>query len=136
MLNNITDAETMKKLREKRRKNNLCTRCGKKVEDKQKTICSKCREYLNYYKKHNEPPIKSMNVVSRSPVNQVKNKRLLKAMQNKSEKEKTKINTKTLADEIESSQRSVQRWIFEDVEPSQKFKIRINNYFGKEIFEI
>lgn len=32
----MADAETMKKLRKKRRKSNQCTRCGKKVEDKEK----------------------------------------------------------------------------------------------------
>lgn len=132
----MTDAETMKKLRKKRKKNNLCTRCGKKVEDKEKNICSKCREYLNYYKKHNEPPLKKVNVVSRSPVNDVENKKLVGAMKRKSKKESTKINTKKLANEIGSSQRSVQRWIFKDEKPSKKYKIKINNYFEEEIFEI
>lgn len=132
----MTDAENMKKLREKRRKNNRCTRCGKKVEDKEKTICSKCREYLRYYKKHNEPPIKELKLVNRSPVNEVKNKKLLEAMKRKSKKENIKINTKKLANEIDSSQRSIQRWIFEGEKPSKKFKKKINNYFRKEIFKI
>jgi len=132
----MTDAETMRKLREKRRKNNQCTRCGKVVGDKGKNICSKCREYLNYYKKHKEPPIKELKVVSRSPVHEIKNQKLLNAMRIKSKKENTKINTKRLADEISSSQRSVQRWLFECEEPSKKFRIKIKDYFGEEIFEV
>jgi len=132
----MTDAKTMKKLRKKRRKNKKCTRCGKEVENKEKSICSKCRKYLRYYKKHNEPPIKELKLVNRSPVNKVKNKRLLEAMKRKSKKENIKINTKKLADEIASSQRSVQRWIFEGENPSEKFKKKINNYFREEIFEL
>lgn len=132
----MTDSETMRNLREKRKKNNLCTRCGKKVEDKENSICSKCREYLKYYKKHKEPPIKELKVVNLSPVNEIKNQKLISAMRRKSKKENTEINTKKLADEISSSQRSVQRWIFEGEEPSKKFSIKINDYFGEEIFEI
>jgi predicted nucleic acid-binding Zn-ribbon protein len=132
----MADAETMKKLRKKRRKSNQCTRCGKKVEDKEKNICSKCREYLRYYKKHNEPPAKKLKVVNRSPVNEVKNKRLVDAMRRKSREENIKVNTKKLADEIASSQRSVQRWLFQGENPSEKFKKKINNYLGEEIFKI
>jgi DNA-binding transcriptional regulator YiaG len=131
----MTNAETMKNLRKKRRKNNLCTRCGQKINDKEKNICSKCRKYLNYYSKHDEPPMKELKVVSRSPVNEVKNKKLVSAMRIKSKKENTKINTKKLANKIGASQRSVQRWIFEDENPSKNFKIKINNYFGEEIFK-
>jgi predicted nucleic acid-binding Zn-ribbon protein len=131
----MTDSETMRKLREKRKKNNQCTRCGKKVEDKENSICSKCRKYLKYYKKHEEPPIKELKVVNRSPVNEIKNQKLISAMRRKSKKENTEVNTKKLADEIGSSQRSVQRWIFEGENPSEKFKIKINDYFAEEIFE-
>lgn len=132
----MTDAETMKKLRKKRRKSNQCTRCGKKVEDKGKNICSDCRKYLRYYKRHNEPPAKKLKVVNRSPVNEIKSKKLLDAMKRKSKKKNIKINTKQLASEIGSSQRSVQRWLFQGENPSNKFKKKINNYFGEEIFEI
>lgn len=132
----MTDAETMKKLRKKRRKSNQCTRCGKKVEDKEKNICSDCRKYLRYYKRHNEPPAKKLKVVNRSPVNEVKNKRLVDAMKRKSREENIKVNTKKLADEIASSQRSVQRWLFEGENPSEKFKKKINSYLGEEIFRI
>jgi len=87
----MADAETMKKLRKKRRKSNQCTRCGKKVEDKEKNICSDCRKYLRYYKRHNEPPAKKLKVVNRSPVNEVKNKRLVDAMKKKAEKKTLKL---------------------------------------------
>lgn len=131
----MTDAETMKKLREKRRKNNKCTRCGRKIFDKEKNICAECRNYLNYYKKNGEPPIDNkINVVNRSPVNNVKNEELVKAMREKSLVEKIIVTTKVLAEKIGSSQRSVQRWIFEGKEPSEEYKKRINNYFDKNLF--
>lgn len=133
----MTDSKTMKKLRDKRRKNNKCTRCGKKVYNKENTICSKCRDYLNYYKKNGyAPPNNKIKVVNRSPVNEIKNKKLVNAMKKKSKKLDNKIGTKKLAEKIGSSQRSLQRWIYTENEPSNKFKKKINKYFDKEIFKI
>lgn len=57
-------------------------------------------------------------------------------MKRKSREENIKVNTKKLADEIASSQRSVQRWLFEGENPSEKFKKKINSYLGEEIFRI
>lgn len=133
----MTDSKTMKKLRDKRRKNNKCTRCGKIIFDKEKTICSECRNYLNYYKKNEEPPIDNeIKVVNRSPVNEIKNKKLVNAMEEKSRILDKKIGTVKLAEEIGISSRSIQRYIFKGAEPSDKNKKKINNYFDKKIFKI
>ncbi|MFW5794515.1 MAG: hypothetical protein ACOCV1_03420 [Bacillota bacterium] len=133
----MTNSKAMKELRKKRKINNKCTRCGREVYNKEKTICFFCRVYLDFYKENGYPPPKlKLKVVNRSPVNEIKNEKLVSAMEEKSKELEQKIGTKKLAREIGSSTRSVQRWIFEGREPSNKFKKKVNNYFGKKIFKL
>lgn len=126
----LTDAETMKKLRDKRRENNLCTRCGKWIEEEQYKICSECREYLRFYKKYDIPPARKETLINRSPVNEIKNKKLYQLMID------YRLSTKNLANKISVTQRSVQRWIFDGLEPKDSNKKEVNEFFGEEIFKI
>jgi RecJ-like exonuclease len=126
----MTNAEAMKDLRDRRRENGLCTRCGKVVEDNRYRICSECRKYLNFYKRYEVPPAREKTLISRSPVNEIKNEKLYQAMVNKS------LSTKKLSNKITATQRTVQHWLFDGTEPRKSNKIEVNSFFEKDIFEI
>lgn len=135
----MSNAKAMRKVRAKREKLDTCSRCGKNIGEKREgyRTCAACGYYSNYYKENGCPPLKEkFTVINRSPVNKVKNKKLVNAMQEKSKKLNKKVGTKKLSKEIGSSRRSVQRWIFENAEPSKKFRIKINNYFNKKIYNL
>lgn len=135
----MSNAKAMRKVRDKREKFDTCSRCGKDIGEKRKgyRTCAGCGYYLNYYKENGcPPPKKEFKVISRSPVNKIKNKKLVNAMKEKSKELDQKIGTKKLAEELGISSRSIQRYIFEGAEPSKKFRIKINNYFNKKIYNL
>lgn len=115
----MTAAQYMKKLREKRRKNGLCARCGHKIEKPGYKTCQDCRDYQKKYKQNHKPPKKEKVIIRRLKNWEVTNKKLYNALINQ------KITIAELAELIDVTPRSVQRWLFEKGKPSPENREKI-----------
>lgn len=120
------NAKAMRELRKKRKKRNLCTRCGKPVENGN-VQCDACREYCKIYAfLHPKEKVIIRNLKTWG----VKNKRLYDVLIDK------KITIPQLAERVGVSSRSVDRWVFEGSIPKIENRERVNICLNMEVFEV
>lgn len=124
----MTSAECMKRLREKRKQQGKCTRCGKLIVNGR---CSACDEYR---KKYNEV-VKArrrenfISVGRKLKTWKVSNYTLYQLMLER------KITTTDLGKALGTYGRTVQRWLYQGSIPKDEMKQKINDYFGEEVFD-
>lgn len=98
-------ADSMKLLRKKRQEKGLCTKCGKKKASPGYKTCSVCREDINT----NRP---RKNAIVRSLITwEVRNYKLYRFML------ENNLTTSKIAASLDVNTRTVERWLFEDVNP-------------------
>lgn len=125
----ISSAELMRRLRKRRKKKGLCTRCGKKANNG-RAICDKCRYYLEEYKRNHK--VKSEPVIIRDLKKwDITNRELYDELIEQG------ITIKEFAEKVGVTPRSVEAWVFEGVEPRYKDrKATVNQILNKRIYDI
>lgn len=121
----------MKELRDKRREKGLCTRCGHESENDGYILCQECRDYIKSWKEDSVKDYredKEEVIIRELRVWDIENETLYNTLIDK------KIKISELAEMIDVTPRSVQRWVFEDTEPSVRNKKKINQVLGKKIY--
>lgn len=121
----ITPAESMKRLRAKRLKNGLCTRCGKPSGGK--PTCKNCKDHIKEFMKQKRK--EKHKTIRKLKCYSVENNGLYDELISSG------ITTTQLAKDLNVSSRSVLRWIFgKDVLPIKENIEKINKYFNKDIY--
>lgn len=124
-------AKKMRELRNKRRKESLCTRCGDKIKKEEFNICQSCRDYLKKYNNENRDKYKKdKKIIRNTKTWEVKNWRLYDALIDK------KISIPELAEKVGVSTRSADNWIFFDSTPKADNRKKINQVLEKNIYFI
>lgn len=118
-----------KNRREELKRRRKCSRCGSSLDEACTTInCDPCREYVNKAKR--EKRAKEKKAI-RKLKTEATNEKMYRIMQEKN------ITIKELAEKVNMSNRSVQRWILNGIEPRyDDVRQTINDYLGETIFEI
>ncbi|MFZ5351592.1 MAG: hypothetical protein ACOZCL_02580 [Bacillota bacterium] len=117
----------MRKLRQKRKQQGVCVRCGRAKDDSYST-CMKCRSEFRKSSKAVQNTIhKPVRTLRKW---RITNQKLFELLNTAS------ITVSDFADSIGVSIRTAERWIFEEVEPNTTNKDRINRLFNKEIYEL
>ena len=119
----------MKKVRKKRKQKGLCSRCGNERENKEYALCKECREYISNHKENYNPP-KDPVIIRNLKKWDITNYRLYNALIMKS------IKISELAEKVGVTTRSAERWVFENTEPTDIHKYRINQVLGKKIYDV
>lgn len=109
----------MRKLRKKRLKNGLCTRCGK-PKNPEFTICDDCRKYKKIFNssRRKNAPIRALTKW------EVKNFPLHRWMV------ENNMGTVKLAQAIGVSERTVQAWVFEGRDAKPELAEAVNIFVG------
>lgn len=122
------NSKAMKKLRRKRKEKGLCTRCGGERENKEYVLCQDCRDYLKEYKVNYTPPPKEQVIIRKLKKWDVTNRKLYNTLIAEG------ISIPELAEAVNVTPRSVDRWIFENAEPRPGHKEKVNVFLKEEIY--
>lgn len=117
-------AERMRRIRLQRRSLGLCIRCGSELTDKHST-CLDCR--VKYYRKNRDTQLKNHCVRSLRTW-KITNRILFDRL------ESLGMTIREFACEIGVSNRTVERWLFEETIPSFNNMNKINSYLGEDIY--
>lgn len=135
--------EFMKKRRKIWKEDGKCIRCGFMLHPKSKLKkCESCRAAGEAYKKENKEKFKGYieKKQKAQPIRKLKNYGPINSVQEKEELYQIMINrkitTKSLAEVIGVSQRTVERWLFDEkAMPNEMNQLKLNNYLERSIFK-